>query len=106
MAQQKLRQPMAGAQQIGAHVFATPQQIPRRLFLVGRNMDRGERTGPIQDRQLPRIAAIGFDAIARTTRDQRRGDELAWNRVGGQRALQLEAAGPRFIAAPHRSLAT
>lgn len=35
--QEKLGEPMPRAQQIRANVFATAQQIPRRLFLLARN---------------------------------------------------------------------
>ena len=45
-AQQKFREAMPRAQQIRADVFATAQQIARRFFLLGRNVDRRQRARP------------------------------------------------------------
>jgi hypothetical protein len=43
VAEEKFRQSMAGAQQIGADVFAVPQQITRGLLLLGGDVNRGQR---------------------------------------------------------------
>jgi hypothetical protein len=63
VAQEKLREAMARAQQIGANILATPQQVARRFFLVRRDVNRGEGTGRIEDGQLARVATVGLDAI-------------------------------------------
>ena len=55
--QEKLRQPVPGAQQIRANVFATAQQIPRGLFLLAGNVNGGERARSVQHRQLARHRA-------------------------------------------------
>ena len=93
MAQEELREPVPRAQQIGADVLATAQQIPRGLLLLGRNVNGGQRAGAIQHRELAGIAAIGFDAIARAARDQRRGDDVARNPV--------RAVSARCSSKPH-----
>ena len=93
---------MPRAQQIGANVFATPQEIAGGFFLLGRNVNRGQRAGAIEDRELAGIAAIGLDAIAGPPRNQRRRDDVTRDAVRGQRPLQLEAAGPGLVAALHR----
>ena len=43
------------------------------------------------------IAAIGFDPIARPSRNEGGRDHVTGNIVADQRALQLEAAGPGFV---------
>ena len=54
---------MPRAQEIGANVFATAEQIPRGLFCSRGNVNGGERAGAIQHGELAGIAAIGFDAM-------------------------------------------
>ena len=56
---------MAGAQQIGADVFATAQQIAGGFLLLGRNVDGRQRPGAVQHRELAGVAAVRFDPIAR-----------------------------------------
>jgi hypothetical protein len=64
-----MREPVPGAQNIGADVLATAQQVAGGLFLLGGDVNRGERAGAIEDGELPRIAAIGFHAVSRTARE-------------------------------------
>ena len=61
---------MPRPEQVGADVFAAAQQIARRFFLLGRDVDGGERAGAIEERELRRIAAIGFNAVAGTARNE------------------------------------
>ena len=96
---------MTRAQQIGSNVFPTAEQIARRLFLVARDMNRGERAGAIEHRELPRVTTVGFDAVTGTARDQRRRDDVTGDVMGRQRALQLEAARPGLVATLYRPLA-
>ena len=104
MSQQKFRQTVARAEQVGADVLAAAQQVADRFLLVGRHMDRRQRAGPIEDRELARVAPIGRDAVARSTRDERRGNDLTGEARGGQRPLQLEATRAGLIAAPDAPL--
>ena len=78
---------MAGTEQIGADVFATAKEITGGFFLVGRDVDRGERTGAIEDGELTGIAAIGFDAIAGPARNQGGRDDVTRHVLRGERAL-------------------
>ena len=96
--QEKLREPVSRAQQIRANIFATAQQIARRLFLLAGNVNGGERARSVQHRQLAGIAPIGLDAIAGPPRDQGWRDHVTGNVIRGQRTLQIEAAGPCFTA--------
>ena len=105
VAEQEVRQAMPSAQEIGANIFTTAQEVARRLFLVAGNVNGGERPRPMEHRELTGIAAVGFDAIARSPGNQRGGNHVTGNLVGGKCALQLEAARPGFIAAAHRPLA-
>jgi hypothetical protein len=86
VAEQEFRESMAGAQQIGANVFATPQKIAGGFFLLGGNVNRGQRAGAEEDRQVSGIPAIRLDAVARPTR----------NECGG-------ATRAGLVAAPHRT---
>jgi len=65
VAEQKLRQAVASAEQIGADVFATAKEVARGFFLLGGNVDRGEGAGAEEDGQVPGVVAVGLDAIAR-----------------------------------------
>lgn len=107
MSQQKLRQPMARAQQVRPHIFPAAQQIARRLFLVRRHVDGGQRTRPIEHRQLGCIAAVRLDPITGASRDQRRRNHLARNTCTVQRPLQFKPTRASLVAAldtPHPAL--
>jgi hypothetical protein len=104
VSEEKLGEPMPRPQQIRPNVFPTTQQIAGRLFLRGRNVNRRQRAGPIQHRELARIPPIRFDAIARAARNEGRRDHVARHLVRHERPLQFKAAGPGFIAAHDRSL--
>ena len=77
MAEEELREAVPGAEQISADVLATSQEIPRGLFLLGWNVNGGERARAIPHGEVPGIPSISFDAIARTARDERGGDDVA-----------------------------
>ena len=96
---------MPGAQEIRADVFPTPEQIARRFFLRGGNVNRGQCAGSIQHSQVSGIAAICLDAVPWTTRNERGGNHVARNLAGRERPSKLEAAGAGFLATPHRPLA-
>ena len=87
VAQEKFRQTVPRAEEIGANVFATAQEIARGFFLLGGDVNRGERAGPIEGGELGRIAAIGFDAVARPARNQGGRDDVTRHAVRGERAL-------------------
>ena len=76
-----------------------------RLFLLGGNVDRGQRLGAIKHRELARISPVRFDPVARPSGDQSRGNDVAGNALRRQRAVQLEAARPGLVTAAHRTLA-
>jgi hypothetical protein len=97
---------MPRAQEISADVFAAAQEIARRFFLLGGNVNGRERAGAIQHRELAGIAAVGFDPITGTAWNQRRRNDVTRHVARGQRALELEAAGTRFVTTLHRSLPT
>src|SRR6266566_3584743 len=69
VAQEKVREAMSGAEEIRADVFAAAQEIAHGLFELGRNVNRGEGAGAIEDGELARVTAIGFDAVTGTARD-------------------------------------
>ena len=104
MAEEKFREAMAGAQEIGANVLATTQEIACRFFLLSGNVNRRQGAGAIEDGQLRGIAAVGFHAIARAARNQRGGDHVTRHAVRGQRALEVEATGAGLITAAHGTL--
>ena len=80
VAEEKFGETMPGAQEIGADVFATAQEIARGFFLLGGNVNRGERAGAIEHGELAGIAAVGFDAIAGPSRNQGWRDDVTGNR--------------------------
>ena len=87
VAEEEFREAMPRAQEIGADVFATAQQIAGRLFLLGGNVNGRERPGAIEHRELPGITAIGLDAIAGAPRNERGRDDVARNAAGREGAL-------------------
>jgi hypothetical protein len=96
---------MPRAEEIGANVLATPQQVARGFFLLGGNVNGGERPGPVEDRQVAGVTTIRFDPIPRAAGDQGRRNHIAGDSLGRGGALQLKAARSRFVAARHRALA-
>ena len=64
----------------------------------------GEQVRAQQLRQLARVAAVGLDADARPTRDQRRRDHAALDALGLEPALQREARRARLVAGHDRTL--
>ena len=58
MAEEEFGQPVTGAEEIDTDVFAASQQISSRFFLLGGNVNGGERPGAIQDGELPGIAPV------------------------------------------------
>jgi hypothetical protein len=50
--------------------------------VVGRNVNRRQGTGAIEHGQVAGVPSIGFDAIARTSRDEGGGNDVARNTVG------------------------
>ena len=97
--EEEFREAVSGAQQIDGDVFATTEQIARGFFLLGRNVDGGERTRAVEDGELGGIAAIGFDAVTGATRNQGGRDDIARHAVRGEGALQFKATGACFVAA-------
>jgi hypothetical protein len=65
-----------GFAEVGADVFATPQQVARGFLLLRGNVDRRQGPGPIQDSQLAGGASIGLDPIAGTAWNEGRRDHL------------------------------
>ena len=98
VAEEEFGEPMARAEQIGADVLATAQQVAGGFFLLGGNVNGRQRAGAVEHRELAGVAAIGFDPVARAPRNQRRGDHVTGNPVRRERPLQLEAARARFVA--------
>jgi hypothetical protein len=92
--EKKRRQPMAGAQEIGAEILTTPQQGAGRLFLLRRNGNRGQRTGPMEHGEPAGIAAIGLDAIAGVSPDQCGRDHVARNRQNLHSPVHIRTAPP------------
>jgi hypothetical protein len=64
MAEQEFGEPMTGPEEIDTDVFPAAQQIASSFFLLGGDVNGGERPGAIQDGELPGIASIRFDAGA------------------------------------------
>jgi hypothetical protein len=91
----------AVAQNPRANVLPAPQQVAGGVFLLGGDVNRGECPGPVEDGELGRIAAIGFDAVAGSSGNERRGDHVTGDAVGRQPTLELEASWPGFVAALH-----
>ena len=89
-----MREPVAGPEKIRADVLAAAQEIARGLLLIGGNVNGGEGARAIEDGELPGIAPIGLNPIAGTTRNERRGDDVAGNVAPDEESLQLEAARP------------
>jgi hypothetical protein len=92
---------MARAEQIRANVLATPQEIARRFFLLGWNVDRRERPGAIENGELTGVPAVRLDAVAGASGNQCRRDDVTRDVARLKKSLQLEAAGARLVATPH-----
>jgi hypothetical protein len=104
--EEEFGEPVTSAEEIDANIFSAPKQVARGFFLLGGNVNRGERAGAKQNGQVVRIAAIGLDAIAGAPRNQGGGDDIAWDRVRGEGALQVEATGTGLVATMDGAMAT
>ena len=105
MAEEKFGEAVARPEQIDADVLAAAEEIAGRFFLLGRNVDGRQGAGAIEDRELRGIAAVGFDASAGSTRNQRGRDDVTRDAVRRQGTLEFEAARAGFVAALDRSRA-
>lgn len=99
-APEKGAQPVAGAQEIHANVLPTAQEIAGGLFLLGGNVNGGERAGAIEHGELTGIAPIGFNAIADVSRDERGRDDG----TGECGVPSARAATRSRTARPHSSV--
>ena len=84
---------MPGPEQIGADVFPTAEEVAGGFFLRGRDVNRRQRAGPIQRRQVRGIPTVGVDPIAGATRDERWRDHIAEESPRAQRV--------RWSSKPH-----
>ena len=87
MSQQEMGEAVPGSKQVGPQLAAASEEIADRFFLLGRNMNRGERAGAIEDGQLASIAAVRFDACTGAPRNQRGGDHVTRDVAGRQEPL-------------------
>ena len=87
VAEEECREPMPGTQQIGADIFAAPQQIAGGFFLLGRNVNGGERAGATEHGELTRIAAVGVDAVPGAAGNQGGRDDVTRNAARRERPL-------------------
>ena len=101
VAEEKFREAMPRAEEIGADVLTTAQQIAGRFLLLGRDVDGRQRARAIQDRELAGIAAIRLDAIARRGAESRR----ARSRRTESRARSAPAGAQSRTGPPRNSTA-
>jgi hypothetical protein len=104
VAEQEFREPMARAEQIRADVLAAPKEVSGGFLLLGRDVNRRQRPGAVQDRELRRIPPIGLDPVAGPPRNQRGRDHVTGDTLADQRSLQVKAARARLVTAPNRPL--
>ena len=74
--QQQLRDAMAAAHQIAAHLLTRAREMPRRLERRRRHRHRLQLPGQQQPREQLRVLAVGLDPVARRPRRLRRRDHL------------------------------
>src|SRR5208282_4486174 len=92
-----LDQPMTTTTEICTHVFATATEISHGLLLRCWRRHHGEHTGPIELRELARIATVRLDSLARFAWDQRGCDDLAYDAAAFETPLQRIPARARFV---------
>jgi len=73
---QQLRDAMATAHQVEAHLLARTSEMARRLERRWRHRDRLQLPGQQQARQQLSILAVALDPIARSARSLRRRDHV------------------------------
>jgi hypothetical protein len=97
--QQELPEPVARRGEVLAHVVASPHQVAHRLLVLGGHRDGGELAGPVEPRELARIAPVGLDAVAGPDRNERRRDDLAGDAHRRELPIDLVPARPGLVAA-------
>src|SRR3954447_17142193 len=98
MAQQKGLQMLALRAQVRHRGLTGPHQLAYRFMPGVGNPDAGEFASAMQAGQGNGIPAIGFDALARSLRDQRGSNDGAVMPEGGDLPLQPIAGGPGLVA--------
>ena len=97
VAQQELRQAVAGPGQVLDHVGPGAAQVPHRLLHRRRDPDGDEFPGPVQAGQAPTVPLVGLDLVARRPGDHRGGDHLAAHAHRPQQPRQVIAGGAGLI---------
>src|SRR4051812_18773729 len=98
VAQQKGLQMLALRAQVRHRGLTGPHQLAHGLMPGVGDPDPGEFAGAMQPGQGDGIPAIGFDALARSLRDQRGSNDGAVMPEGGDLPLQPIAGGPGLVA--------
>jgi len=98
VAQQELRQPVAGAHPVEPGVLAGAHQVARRLELPRRDPDRLEQPAGVQARKLSGVTGIGLDALARPRGNEPRRHHLAGGPALHQVAVEAEAGRACLVA--------
>jgi hypothetical protein len=81
---EKLRQPMATAEEVRLRILSTSAQIADRFRLRGRGLNCRQQAGPKQLRQLTCITPVRLDPVPGLDRNQRRGDNGAVATASGK----------------------
>jgi hypothetical protein len=100
-AEKQFAQAMATPLQIFASIIAHPAQVADGFLFGRRRSDLRQQPGAPQLHQLARIAAIGFDPLARLPRNEGRRDDLTAHPWCGDLALQRVPARPGFVSHLH-----
>ena len=98
VAQQKLAEPLAPPLQIVPRIVTRPGEVAHGLLTGRRGTHVGQHPRPLQFRELPGIATVRLNAVARLAGDQGRRNDVAAHSAEMQLPVQGVAARPRFVA--------
>src|SRR5581483_10779463 len=102
---EQLDYPMPPAQDIAPDRLAAPQEIPDRLLGLVGHVDGGQLTGTEQAHELPGVALVGLDALARAPWGQRGRDHLAGDAEAGDLVIEVVDRDTGLVAHLHGTLA-
>ena len=100
--QQQLRDAVAAAHQIAAHLLARAGEMTGRLERRRRHRYRLQLARQQQPRQQLGVLAVGLDPVARRARRLARRDHLDRKPAASRRPVEREPGRARLVAAPQR----
>ena len=98
VAQQEAADPLAGDAAVALDLLARPHEVAQRLFGGRGHAHRDKLAGAVQPGEVARVDAVGLDAHAGASRDQRGRDHVAGEAERADEPVGVVAGGAGLVA--------